>query len=301
MKIAVIPSNQHRNRYVGTGLTEQDWAIRAAPACVAELQRQGHTAQMFWVRGQGAKSTDELRVMMRQARAWGPDAVLSLHSDVGSRTRPRHIYPLIRQMRDTGWGIAVGKNMAARTGFGFQKPTIRAGLLFYTMLRNLRGLRALLLEIGQHNIPVDAAFNLAYAEFLGIMAARAFVAESGVSIADAVIPAAVAVPPGQERWHVGPPIIPSFTHLALPVLKLTKPLMSDVADGPTIFEAPIHWLQRFLLSHYPDVPRFTPTGNYGPVTEGLIKRFGSEHYYLGKKLRSDGMVDAAVWGKVLSI
>jgi hypothetical protein len=203
VKILFVPANQHRNWYKGQGITEADWAVETAWAAHSEAVRQGHEAKTVWIKGKGTLSTDELATMMQQGIAWKPDAVLSIHSDVGSMKVPRHIYPLTAKLADNAWGRSIARNLASRVGYGVQYPTVRSGLMFFSRLR--RGLPrlkwALLLEIGQHNIVADAAFNMKYHSFLGQMAARAFIQGCGVRLSDdGPVAKGTALPQGQERW-----------------------------------------------------------------------------------------------------
>lgn len=196
MKLAVIPSNQHKNQYVGMpkGVTEETVCVQMARAFRYECERQGHECQVFWVAGQGEKNTDELTKMLAQAKAWRPDLIVSLHSDAGS-ARVRDIYPLIGGSQDRSWAMKVATNMANRVGFAVQGATVRSELLFFS---STVGFRRVLLEVGNHDYPENAAFNVRYADFLGVMAARAVLEVEGKLASDG--PVACDVPPGQERW-----------------------------------------------------------------------------------------------------
>jgi len=200
MKIAVLPSNQHLNDYIGIAdakVTEEYWSLIASAAAVGEFTRQGHEARMFHVAGRGDKSTDELARMIQACITWKPDLVLSIHSDYASGVKD--VFPQIRKEADRAWGSSVGMMLAVRLGMPFQKCAVRGGdlMFFYRM----PGLKSLLMEIGRHNVKADSDFNIKYAQYEGIMCARCFLLGSGIALKDdGTVPFGVAVPPGQEKY-----------------------------------------------------------------------------------------------------
>lgn len=273
MKIAILPSNQHLNAGKG-GKTEEEWAIVACAELVEELKRQNYgDVRMFWVPGAGKKSTDELAVMIRQALAWNYDFCLSIHSDAATSV---DIFPQIRSEADRAWADAVGKPLAQRLNMPYQYAAIRGHnlMFFYDMPRK----KNLLLEIGCHTPSATAAkFNVKYARFEGIMAARYFLAGTpGLKLAyDGPVPVGVEVPDGQEKYK--PASCAQMPDLVFGWRQLWRlaPCQSDPMVGYAKTD-PIGYLEWKLRKRHPDREWGPYRGVYDRTLEGDVRVFQKE-------------------------
>jgi hypothetical protein len=322
VNIAVLPSNQpnyHITLSDGTVLSEQAIQEPCAEEIVAELKRQGHNAKMFFVAGVGTVTTDELGVMIHEARGWlstfpaGEQYSISNHSDSGTGTI-EYIYPQLCQSADIPWATKIGKDLAVRTGMNFRAPLVRT-IMFSSSMKQLGVNRAMLFETGEHQTAYLAAYIWKYRRYDGIMIARSFIKGCGHSlINDGAVPTDVVVPSGKQfdKYRAGvvtPPVpLPPPTPVALPLLKATSPYMHDTKTGDfsssyLITQYPIHWLQRTLNTHRtPVLPHIVVDGIYGPETEKNVKLFQAAHKDLsGVKLDVDGIVGPKTWAKLRTI
>jgi hypothetical protein len=184
LRVAVVPSNQHHQKYAGQRIdgrqaTEEDWALVASAACVAELEKLGFDARVFHIPGEGYSPQDELEEALGWAVLWDPDLVVSLHSTQGSADSQPEVQA-IYGYDDRDWAHTVTESVAEQLGIPARGPMWRGRLLFYRVL-NAGGFKgeALLLEIGQHSVARDAEWNLENADEQGQAVARALV---GVSL-----------------------------------------------------------------------------------------------------------------------
>jgi hypothetical protein len=244
---------------------------------------------------------DELVAMLDQMMAWKPDYALSIHSDVGSLSVPEHVYPLINQEADRAWAVAMSKVAQAKLpGWGVQAPKVRTDLAWQHRTVKLGVNKAVLLEMGDHNVVPHALFNWTYAEYVGYCSMYAFLKACGILVKDLGPPAGMKVPMG------GSPVV-----LVLPLVKYEPgvPYMRDNMDNPDIYIAPIHWLQRKLNSLYKagtiikrrdgSTRKFPldTDGIFGMSSEGAVKLFQSTHKDLtGVPLEVDGIVGPKTWG-----
>jgi len=340
---AIWPSNQ-RNIASGDpagpltpGSTyEQDiWYIGAQEA-KAEIERQGYVAKIFYERGVGSDTYDELHPEFHEGMDWlkqYPKANrhgFSLHSNAGAGIQ--YMYMLYGLKLDLGFAASTGRNAAARTGFIYRSPAYRGvgatrPLGYFLHTADLGLGRTLLFETGEHQTSVSAAYLWRYARFLGIMCARAFIQASGLPLlSDGPVSSDVLVPPGTQfdkyRPQIIDPPIPPPPVITLPVVKLTVPLMRDstVGDFATsykITQYPIHWLQDGLAEHVykqgpiytyvdrngvemtADITNLARDGIAGWQTIGAFNHFAKEHYWAGgQHMVADSQVDANDWEKM---
>jgi hypothetical protein len=147
----------------------------ASAACVEELEKLGHDARVFHIPGEGFSPQDELEEALNWAVLWEPDLVVSLHSTQGSVEGEPEVQALYGY-DDRDWAQTVAESVGEQLGIPVQVPMWRGRLLFYRVL-NAGGFEgeALLVEIGQHSVARDAAWNLENADEQGQAVARALV------------------------------------------------------------------------------------------------------------------------------
>lgn len=336
---ACIPSDQPKYHVTitlpdGSKLTLSEQAIQE-PCCqeiVAEGKRQGYDFKEFFIPGTQSGNVPQLIQECKNAMAWlktfpaDTRYSVSNHSNSGTST-VQYIYPQLSLAADMAWGTAQGKDLAARTGFTFRTPEVRT-LEYMSVMKALGPNHSILHETGEHQIAVDAAYLWKYRRFDGIMIARAFLHSIGATIIDGPVPSDVVVPAGTkfDKYRPGtvtpptptPPPIPA-PH-ALPILRVTSPMMHDTITGPltgdiNIVAFPIHWLQHTLAIHpykmgftyvvngvtY-DIRNLVSDGVYGPITAGADMHFEAEHYWLGGQHEVvDGIVDDNDWAKYRTV
>lgn len=260
VNLAGVPSNQDYS-------VEQSIQKPTGDEIVAEVKRQGYNAKSFFRPGSYDGVSDnipELHWMLNEAVKWlkqFPAATrysVSNHSNAGITTTV-YIQPQLTMQADWDWGIAAGKDLAARVGGVFQKVRVRS-LMYMEHMYFLGKHRSILHETGNHQGSVQAAYLLRYARFNGIQIARCFLTSIGAPLnaGDGPVPSDVIVPPGAQfdKYRPGTvtPPVPPPPPLGLPVLKMCTPLMRDVKTGDfaltyKVNEFPIHWLQDGLASH----------------------------------------------------
>ncbi|MCL5736991.1 MAG: N-acetylmuramoyl-L-alanine amidase, partial [Actinobacteria bacterium] len=172
MKIACLPSNQHLNGYAGIpGATEEKWAVAVSAWVVRRLNEFGAEARLFHVPGQGAKSTDELQDMLDEARYWGPDYMLSVHSDAVGDKAQTGILMLMPREIDRYDGITLGKAIAARVGLPYKGAWVygnEARKINYLMLLRATEIRGCLVEVGEHATVLEAKWNWSHTKEIGV-------------------------------------------------------------------------------------------------------------------------------------
>jgi len=191
---------------------EQDIQLIVTQAACAEFIRQGHNAKVFYIRGAGAKTTDELAIMNDQARAWlktqpGYSHTISFHSNSGSGTL--YTLPLVRFSRETTWAYRWAVEAGMRMGMTPRAAQVRLSDLMYMQdFQYLPDKRVLLMEIGEHQTARSAAYITQFAQYDGIQAARSYLVACGYPLKDdGPVPVGVPVPPGTafDKYRPVPP------------------------------------------------------------------------------------------------
>lgn len=325
--VAVVPSNQSYS-------VEQSIQLLTGEEIVAEMQRQGANAKLFFRPGDYDGSNDnipELHWMLDEAVKWlrGFPAEtrysVSNHSNSGI-TEVINIQPQLCQTADLAWGEKSGRDMALRVNGRYQFCRVRT-LMYMTHMKPLGVNRAILHETGNHAGAVQAAYLLKYQRFIGCMIARDFLWSIGHPINDGPVPGDIVVPPGvvfdKYRPVVILPPVPPPPIVTLPRLEyIAGNLMRDKNTGDfqmsyKVTEYPVHWLQALLAHHtyksgylfkdrngkQHDIRSLASDGWYGVITEGAQKHFEADpHFGLdGQRLPVDGVVDEGDWGKLRTV
>ena len=187
MKIAILPSNQHLNKYLGLpGVTEEKWAVAVSAWVVRRLKERGAEVGYFHVPGAGSSSVDELDKMIAQAIAWNPDYTISVHSDAVGDAKQTGILMLMLRESDRAYGQALGKAIAKNVGLPY-KATWVAGkeMRWINYLRALynRNRQGCLVEVGEHATVAEAAWNWRYTKEIGLGIADALADHLGLTTA----------------------------------------------------------------------------------------------------------------------
>jgi peptidoglycan hydrolase-like protein with peptidoglycan-binding domain len=161
-----------------------------------------------------------------------------------------------------------------------------------------------LLEIGNHNQAANALFNNNYAEFLGIMSARALLRVLGLLKDDGAV--TVACPPDQQRWRGVPqPLSSSAVKTIVP--DSTYPLLVRGMKGSYVKQ-----MQKLPVQHGCKLPEYGADGDFGDETlealklwqyrvVTLIKRGGARLSESGVVFSMDGKCGKWTWGSLLQL
>lgn len=165
MRVAIVSSNQHLNRYAGSTETEERWAQRVSAYCRPALERLGIEARIFWIAGSGSSNVDELRKALDQADGWGPDLVFSIHSDApgASNKNPGQILMLApRGMHDKAerCGLALTEILSMPYRGTWDYGEEARDIHFLVRYSAAGAVDALLAELGRHDLAAEAARNL---------------------------------------------------------------------------------------------------------------------------------------------
>lgn len=171
-KLAFISSNQHQNQYAGMAATEEKVLQEVTQSAIKALSGiVGLTVANFWVPGAGAKSTDELARAIKDVNAWGPDFIVSLHSDAVGDAAVTGVMPLVYSTSRTADADRLGRLVAKEVGLPYKYVTQRTDLAVLSATHA----PAILLEIGEHATQKEAAFLANNAEAIGQGVARALI------------------------------------------------------------------------------------------------------------------------------
>ena len=181
MKIALIPSNQHLNKYANlSGVTEEIWAVNTTSYVGRNLISlvPNIEVQTFHIPGKGTSSIDELNMMLKQALAWKPDYVLSIHSDAVGDKKVTGVLALNPWESSRTDGAVLANLVADNIGLPYRGSWVwgveARKINFLTALRNAQ-IPGCLLEIGEHATAAEAAWNWEHYQEIGLGIARALI------------------------------------------------------------------------------------------------------------------------------
>lgn len=172
MRLALIPSNQPANDYMGLfDVNEEKWAVATCAWVQKRLKDYDCEVGYFHIPGAGTSSTDELARMVKQAVAWKPDYMVSIHSDsVGDKAKTG-ILALSPRLEDSLEVAKLARIIARRVGLPYRGTWVYGiesrKILFLREMRE-NSLRGCLVEVGEHSTASEAAWNWSHVKEIGV-------------------------------------------------------------------------------------------------------------------------------------
>jgi hypothetical protein len=148
VRIAFISSNQFA--------PEEPVAQAATAVAIEHLRTLGAEVRNFNApHDADKKTTDELAINVRDCNKWGPDIIVSIHSDsTGSGRAAKVVWPLVKSVSLISAADRMGRFIAKELGFKAQATAIRRDL----MVLNDTHARCYLFEIGDFSSAAGLAW-----------------------------------------------------------------------------------------------------------------------------------------------